>query len=85
MHSRTLTRIARVGLLVGLLSGIANQPAWATDTPPPPVIVTPGGGHGGVRIGVNDPGSGATPPGGGGSTIIEVPYALRTVGPSRMG
>jgi len=72
MHSRTLTRIARVGLLVGLLSGIANQPAWATDTPPPPVIVTPGGGHGGVRIGVHDPGSGAAPPGGGGSTIVPV-------------
>lgn len=73
MHSRTLTRIGRVGLLVGLLSGLTVHSAWADGSgtpPPPPVIVTPGGGHGGVRIGVNDPGSGATPTGGGGNTII---------------
>jgi len=73
MHSRTLTRIARVGLLVGLLSGIANQPAWATDTPPPPVIVTPGSGST-INIGVHGPGSGSWGGGGssGGGTILPV-------------
>lgn len=67
MHTGTVTRLARAGLLALVLSGTASAHAWADGTNGPPIVVVPLTGST-IGINVQAPGgmgSGGAPAGGG--------------------